>query len=95
MFKRILLSTIILSLTSLLSFSELRGVWLTTNSGLDWPGKSYDESVQKQRMVEILDKLQKAHFNLVLFQVQANGVEQQASAGDEFHHRQRFETALL
>ncbi|WP_289159424.1 family 10 glycosylhydrolase [uncultured Muribaculum sp.] len=73
MFKRILLSTIILSLTSLLSFSELRGVWLTTNSGLDWPGKSYDESVQKQRMVEILDKLQKAHFNLVLFQVQANG----------------------
>lgn len=73
MFKRILLSTIILSLTSLLSFSELRGVWLTTNSGLDWPGKSYDESAQKQRMVEILDKLQKAHFNLVLFQVQANG----------------------
>lgn len=53
--------------------AELRGVWLTTNAGLDWPRGDYDETSQKSRMIEILDKLQKAHFNLVLFQVQANG----------------------
>lgn len=73
MFKRIFCYTIILMLASLTSFSELRGVWLTTNSGLDWPGRNYDEEHQKRQMIEMLDKLQKAHFNLILFQVQANG----------------------
>lgn len=54
-------------------FAEVRGVWLTTNAGLDWPCGNYDEARQKRSMIEILDKLRKAHFNLILFQVQANG----------------------
>lgn len=53
--------------------AELRGVWLTTNSGLDWPGNCHDVSGQKEMLRDMLDRLQKAHVNLVLFQVQANG----------------------
>lgn len=52
---------------------EIRGVWLTTNSGLDWPGNVYDEKGQKKLLTDMLDRLQAAHFNMILFQVQANG----------------------
>lgn len=52
---------------------EIRGVWLTTNSGLDWPGNVYDEKGQKRLLTDMLDRLRDAHFNMVLFQVQANG----------------------
>ena len=52
---------------------EVRAVWLTTNSGLDWPGNVYDEKGQKKLLRDMLDRLQRAHFNMILFQVQANG----------------------
>jgi uncharacterized lipoprotein YddW (UPF0748 family) len=52
---------------------EVRGVWLTTNMGLDWPRGEYDVKQQKKALTAILDRLQLAHFNIVIFQVQANG----------------------
>lgn len=52
---------------------EARGVWLTTNSGLDWPQKIRGEEAQKRALTHMLDRLADANFNLVIFQVQANG----------------------
>ena len=51
---------------------ELRGVWLTTVRGLDWP-KTYsvDEASrlqQQQELTSILDQLQRANVNTVLLQ---------------------------
>ena len=51
---------------------EVRAVWLTTLSGLDWP-KTYatnELSIKKQKaeMIKILDKLKDANINTVLFQ---------------------------
>jgi uncharacterized lipoprotein YddW (UPF0748 family) len=51
---------------------ELRAVWLTTAFGLDWP-KCYDEAVQQQEIINILDKLKEANFNTVMLQVRARG----------------------
>ena len=53
--------------------SEVRAVWLTTNSGLDWPKAVYTEDEQKMALNDILDKLQTAHFNTIVFQVQVKG----------------------
>lgn len=66
------LALLVLSVTRL-SAGEVRGVWLTTNAGLDWPGSVYDVEAQKKSLADMLDRLRKAHFNLVVFQVQANG----------------------
>lgn len=52
---------------------EVRAVWLTTNLGLDWPGGEYSPELQKKKLTKMLDALKKAHFNMVVFQVQANG----------------------
>ncbi len=54
---------------------ELRGVWLTTLLGLDWPsaalrGKTEE---QKQALRDILDDLQRQHYNAVFFQVRSRG----------------------
>ena len=53
--------------------SEVRAVWLTTNSGLDWPKAVYTEAEQKAALIDILDKLEAARFNTVVFQVQVKG----------------------
>lgn len=52
---------------------EVRAIWLTTNLGLDWPVKETDPGKQKKALCQMLDKLNDANFNLVFFQVQANG----------------------
>ena len=52
---------------------EVRAVWLTTNSGLDWPKGEYDEDIQKKDLCEILDKLAAANFNTIIFQAQVKG----------------------
>ena len=52
---------------------EVRAVWLTTNSGLDWPKGEYDEDTQKKDLCEILDKLAAANFNTIIFQAQVKG----------------------
>lgn len=74
--KKILLLAI--TLVSALSISaqpkyEVRAVWLTTNSGLDWPKGVYDETTQKENLCEILDKLADANFNTIIFQTQVKG----------------------
>jgi uncharacterized lipoprotein YddW (UPF0748 family) len=46
---------------------EVRAVWLTTIGGIDWP-HAYGVTSQKQEMTRILDQLQKANINTVLFQ---------------------------
>ena len=51
---------------------EIRSVWLTTNNGLDWPSSTFTIN-QKRSLTQMLDKLQKAHFNTVLLQVQCYG----------------------
>lgn len=51
---------------------EVRAVWLTTNSSLDWPSTG-DEAKQKAELTALLDKLQAANFNTIIFQVQVKG----------------------
>ncbi|MCD7714501.1 MAG: family 10 glycosylhydrolase [Prevotella sp.] len=52
---------------------EARAVWLTTIGGLDWPhtysrGNSSEIALQKRELTDILDRLQRAGTNIVLFQ---------------------------
>lgn len=59
-------------LTKRMPKQETRAVWLTTLASLDWP-KNYarsEESIklQKQELIDILDKYQKANINTVLLQ---------------------------
>ena len=52
---------------------EIRAVWLTTNSGLDWPKGEYNVTTQKENLCEILDKLADANINTIIFQAQVKG----------------------
>lgn len=56
---------------------EIRATWLTTLGGMDWPTTKANgkEGIrrQKQELIDILDQLQAAHFNTVLFQVRVRG----------------------
>ena len=52
---------------------EVRAVWLTTNSGLDWPKGEYNVDTQKENLCKILDKLATANFNTIIFQAQVKG----------------------
>lgn len=56
---------------------EVRGVWLTTLGGLDWPQhKAYSpESInsQQQELIAILDRLQALHINTVFLQTRLRG----------------------
>lgn len=49
---------------------EFRAVWFTTVKNLDWP-KTPNETVadQKKNAIQMLDKLRKANFNAIIFQV--------------------------
>ncbi len=51
---------------------ELRGAWIATVWELDWPGVR-GESAQKQKYIEILDRLKVLKFNAVFFQVKGMG----------------------
>ncbi|HUL43250.1 MAG TPA: family 10 glycosylhydrolase [Bacteroidota bacterium] len=46
----------------------MRAVWITTVSGLDWP-KSTDRAEQQKSLREMIEKLHRAHFNTIFFQV--------------------------
>ncbi len=74
--KRRLLS-IGIGLMALLGFAqpkyEVRAVWLTTNGGADWPKGVTDVTQQKADLCEILDKLDAANFNTIIFQAQVKG----------------------
>ncbi len=56
---------------------EVRAVWLTTISGLDWPKKQVrsaaDIEKQKKELTSILDNLKRANINTVLFQTRIRG----------------------
>ena len=56
---------------------ELRAVWLTTLSGLDWPRTKATDSrsreKQKQELCQMLDQLQRLNINTILFQTRIRG----------------------
>ena len=56
---------------------EVRAVWLTTFRGLDWPTvqvkSEADIVTQKKELTGILDQLQAAHINTVIFQTRVRG----------------------
>lgn len=56
---------------------EIRGVWLTTIYGLDWPRRPASTEAgrrtQQEELRRILDRLQEANFNMVFLQVRLRG----------------------
>lgn len=56
---------------------EIRAVWLTTFRGLDWPTTQIkceaDIAKQKKELTDILDQLQAARINTVIFQTRVRG----------------------
>ena len=56
---------------------EIRATWLTVLGGMDWPSQKATSpksiELQKAELCRILDKLQQARFNTVLFQVRMRG----------------------
>lgn len=56
---------------------EIRGVWLTTIYGLDWPHRPATNQLtrekQQKELIEILDRLQDANFNTVFLQARLRG----------------------
>lgn len=49
---------------------EMRGAWIATVANIDWPTKQgLDEAAQRQEMTDLLDKLQAAGMNAVIFQI--------------------------
>lgn len=56
---------------------ESRAVWLTTLSGLDWPGTKatdeYSRQRQQEELCQILDSLKKIRINTVLLQTRVRG----------------------
>ena len=56
---------------------EIRAVWLTTISGLDWPRTKANDAAsvarQQAELCEILDRLQRIHINTVILQTRIRG----------------------
>ena len=56
---------------------EIRATWLTTLGGMDWPSakavSASDIKKQQEELCHILDELQQANFNTVLFQTRLRG----------------------
>ena len=78
--KRYQLILLVILLPSTLAWSldryvkrEVRGVWMATVYGIDWPSiTGYSASVrnsQKNEMIQYLDVLEENNFNAVYFQV--------------------------
>jgi uncharacterized lipoprotein YddW (UPF0748 family) len=51
---------------------EVRAVWLTTASGLDWP-RSTDRTEQQASLREIVRHLKSLNFNTIFFQIRSRG----------------------
>ena len=51
---------------------EVRAVWLTTASGLDWP-RSTDRAEQQASLGEIVRRLKSYNFNTIFFQIRSRG----------------------
>ncbi|GAA6529024.1 UPF0748 protein YngK [Segatella asaccharophila] len=63
--------TDILENLPILPEKELRGIWMTTAWGLDWPMGNYDEKVQKKLYTDYLDLCESCHINAIFFQVRS------------------------
>lgn len=51
---------------------EVRAVWITTVGGLDWP-KSQSRDEQQRSLREMVERLDRAHFNTIFFQARGRG----------------------
>ncbi|MGL4911725.1 MAG: glycoside hydrolase family 10 protein [Romboutsia sp.] len=49
--------------------NELRGMWIATVFGIDWPKTQNNPEAQKKEFIEILDTLQSLNFNAVFVQI--------------------------
>lgn len=50
--------------------TELRGVWITTVSNIDWPSRrALSTEMQQKEYIELLDKFKKHNFNSILTQI--------------------------
>lgn len=67
------LSIIIAMIVSAAPLREVRGAWIVTSPGIDWPRGEIDPAYQQQALIDILDRLQGANFNTIYFQVQGQG----------------------
>ena len=69
---------------SLRPLHEVRAVWLTTLSGLDWPRRPATTEAgaerQRQELCEILDRYREAGINTVLFQARIRSTTAYPSA---------------
>ena len=52
---------------------EMRGVWIATVWGLDWPETTYAVEPQKQKYIAYLNKLKELNMNAIFFQVKGMG----------------------
>lgn len=52
---------------------EVRAAWVSTEGGRDWPRGLYEETRQKEALIQLLDKLNDANFNTLFFQMQGRG----------------------
>lgn len=52
-----------------LAKKELRGVWVTTAWGIDWPMGEYNATAQKQKYIDYLDLLVENNMNAIFFQI--------------------------
>ncbi|MEO9022943.1 MAG: family 10 glycosylhydrolase [Ginsengibacter sp.] len=52
---------------------EMRGVWMATVFGLDWPMGKYDMASQKKSYTDYLDKFKTLNINAIFFQVKGFG----------------------
>ncbi len=48
---------------------ELRGMWVATVYGIDWPKEKNNIQDQKKQFIEILDNLKNLNFNAVFVQI--------------------------
>lgn len=73
--KRLVLSLCIFLtvIASAAPLREVRGAWIVTSPGIDWPRGETDPARQQRVLTDILDRLQGANFNTIYFQVQGQG----------------------
>lgn len=55
--------------TVILPKKELRGVWVTTAWGIDWPMEDYNAATQKKKYTDYLDLLVANNMNAIFFQI--------------------------
>lgn len=67
----LLLCTLIVSVSAKDCKREMRAAWIATVANIDWPSAEAvgHSDLQQQEMLQLLDSLQRLHFNTVIFQI--------------------------